>query len=142
MKNLYFEKNGNTWLGHIIGTEQEIELTHNSLFNNCGTDTRTLDFVDANHATFWTTQASMERYLVNRNLNIILNETPDKFKRQAGGALVEARRLAAEQFSQLNFDAVPRSFAAQHHDYAYQEAKEVQKVEDLHSHLVRLARGV
>lgn len=142
MKNIYFEKNGNTWLGHIIGTEKEIELAHNSLFNFCGTNTKNLDMVDANHGTFWTTENQMRRYLVNRNLNVILNNAPNKHKGTKGGVLAEARALAAEQFAQLRFDTDARSFAASVHEYQFTEHKEVQKVENFQSFLVAQARGV
>ena len=141
LNHISFEKNGSTWLGHIIGTSEEIEVTHNSLYNGGGTKTKSLDFITANHATFWTTQGMMEKYLVTRNLNIILNETPGKLKKQVGGALAEARKLGAEDFKTLSFDVDPRSFAAAVHEYQFNEVKEVQKVESLGDYLVAQARG-
>tara|TARA_R110000868_G_scaffold370562_2_gene634053 strand:+ start:199 stop:636 length:438 start_codon:yes stop_codon:yes gene_type:complete len=142
LNHISFEKNGNTWLGHIIGTSKEIKLAHNSLYNKGGTNSKTLDYVTANHATFWTTQGMMQKYLVTRNLDIILNETPEKFKGQVGGALAEARKLSAEDFEALSFDVDPRSFAAAIHEYQFNEVKEVQKVESLGNYLVAKARGV
>ena len=142
LNHIRFEKNGNTWLGHIVGTSEEIKLTHNSLYNSGGTNTKTLDYVTANHATFWTTKSAMENYLVTRNLNIILNETPEKFNGQVGGALAEARKLGAKDFEALSFDVDPRSFAAAVHEYQFNEVKEVQKVESLGNYLVAQARGV
>jgi len=142
LNHISFEKNGNTWLGHIVGTSEEIKLTHNSLYNSGGTNSKTLDYVTANHATFWTTQGMMEKYLVTRNLNIILNETPEKFKGQVGGALAEARKIGAEHFKALRFDVDPRSFAAAVYEYQFNEVKEVQKVESLDNYLVAKARGV
>jgi len=142
LNHIRFEKNGNTWLGHIVGTSEEIKLTHNSLYNSGGTNTKTLDYVTANHATFWTTKSAMENYLVTRNLNIILNETPEKFNGQFGGALAEARKLGAKDFEALSFDVDPRSFAAAIHEYQFNEVKEVQKVESLDNYLVAKARGV
>ena len=142
LNHISFEKNGSTWLGHIIGTSEEIELTHNSLYNSGGTNSKTLDYVTANHATFWTTQGMMEKYLVTRNLNIILNETPGKSKKQVGGALAEARKLGAEDFKTLSFDINSRSFAAAVYEYQFNEVKEVQKVESLGNYLIAQARGV
>jgi len=142
LNHISFEKNGSTWLGHIIGTSEEIELTHNSLYNSNGTKTKTLDYMTANHATFWTTKSAMENYLVTRNLNIILNETPEKFNGQVGGALAEARKLGAKDFEALSFDVDPRSFAAAVHEYQFSEVKEVQKVESFSDYLVAQARGV
>lgn len=141
MKNLYFEKNGNTWLGHIVGTENEIELAHNSLYNNCGTNTRNLDMIDPNHGTFWTTEKAMRNYLVKRNLNIILNSAPNSGKGKKGGALAEARALAAEQFAGLTFEQ-PRCFASAAYEYQFSEVKEVQKVENFQDYLVDKARGL
>jgi hypothetical protein len=142
LNHISFEKNGNTWLGHIIGTSEEIKLTHNSLYNSGGTNSKTLDYITANHATFWTTESSMKKYLVTRSLNIILNETPEKFKGQVGGALTEARKIGAEHFEALRFDVDPRSFAAAVHEYQFGEVKEVQKVESFSNYLVAKARGV
>lgn len=142
LNHISFEKNGNTWLGHIIGTSEEIKLTHNSLYNCGGTNSKTLDYVTANHATFWTTQSMMQKYLVTRNLNVILNETPEKFKGQIGGALAEARKLGAEDFKALSFDVDPRSFSAAVSEYQFSEVKEVQKVESFSNYLVAQARGV
>jgi len=98
------------WLGHIIGSEQEIELTHNSLFNLGATETRHLDFITPTHATFWTTEDKLYAYLVKRNLVMISNETPERFKKQKGGAMPEARRLAREQWANLQLqEKIPMS---------------------------------
>jgi len=97
------------WLGHIIGSEQEIELTHNSLFNLGATETRHLDFITPTHATFWTTEDKLYAYLVKRNLVMIGNETPERFKKQKGGAMPEARRLAREQWANLQLqEKIPK----------------------------------
>jgi len=141
LDHISFEKNGSTWLGHIIGSEQEIELAHNSLFNFGATGTRRLDFITPTHATFWTTEDSMYAYLVSRNMNMILNETPERFKKQKGGAMVESLRLAKEQLANLKFHEDARSFSAPVYEYEFQQNKEHQKVENLSEYLVSLIRG-
>lgn len=138
LNHISFEKNGNTWLGHIVGSDTEIELTHNSLFNFGATGTKDLDFVSPHHATFWTTEGQMRKYLVSRNLNMLLNQSA---KFGSKGAIEDARKLASEQFANLKFDAQARSFEANNYEYEFQERKDVQKVETFSNYLIDLARG-
>lgn len=137
-KNLSFEKNGSVWLGHLVGSENEIELAHNSLYNNCGTNTKELDYITPYHATFWTTPMMMQKYFVSRNLSLLLNATPNAFKKIKGGALAKARELGAKEFSEINFEE-PRNFSAEVPEYEFSHKKKLDKGEDFKDYLLAIA---
>lgn len=81
--------------------ETEINEKFYSFWNHGATDGEFYWMKDGAFGYFCTTEEKLRKSLVNSNLFKILNESPNKYKKDKKGAIVEARKLAEEEYSSI-----------------------------------------
>mgnify|MGYP003123592598 CR=1 FL=1 len=110
MTEIKLQKHGHDVAVTIFGsTELEIEQTHWSFFNHGATSSELAWNHDRTNAYFWvchnkdmTGLEKFERAFTNICLFKILNENPDAFKGEKGGALPLARKMAKEKIEEMD----------------------------------------
>ncbi len=104
MTEIKLQKHGNDVAVAIFGdSELEIEQRHWSFWNHGATQSELIWNHDRTNAYFWVCHNSqmsgiekVERAMVNMCLFKILNDDPDAFKGEKGGAMPRAREMAKE----------------------------------------------
>ena len=98
---LIYQPLGTTCLVGIETTDEEKRAEQYYSFWNHGATSGKLHEMSANFHYITSSPEKMEKYFFNSSFHLLLNKFPQKYKGVKGGAVEDARKLAARRFEDL-----------------------------------------
>ena len=98
-------------------SHEETERRGWSFYNHKATYFPELNWVSDTCGWFYASQENMLRGMENIALAELLNARSDEFKKKKGGALAEAKRIAAERFAAIEEETGEREIQVNPHVY-------------------------